>query len=351
MLTDNTRAARPMVFDSIDEMLALESLRSLTGLEIKAVERDPYVVAHRSANELFQIRLETNAGTIRLILKEFQPQRDWVMRLTHDVLTREAMLYVHGLYARMPPEIVTPVIAAARHGDTWANLMLDVSSDLLPLNVVTSSEDARLLITHLAALHAHFWDDPELQNPALGLSSLEDFLTVLAPARVQAEIQAGRAHPVMELAARGWSMFETSAPSDVVETIHSFQKHPERLRDKLVHLPKTLVHGDYKLPNLGLDRRQRAIVLDWQDATAGFGALDLGYFLALNARWLPFDLPVLVDIYVAALGAHGYTVSSHSVDLALVAGGALRLLWLMSLDDHNNSEWWYDLIRRVAAQF
>lgn len=351
MLTDHTRAAPPMVFDSVAEMLTLESLRNLTGLEIKAVERQPYVVAHRSANELFQIRLETDAGPTRLILKEFQPQRDWVMRLTHDFLTREAMLYVHGVYAQMPPEIVTPVIAAARHGDTWANLMLDVSSDLLPLNVMTSPGNTRLLITHLAALHAHFWSSSELQNPALGLSSLEDFLTVLSPARVQAEIQAGHAHPVMELAARGWSVFGTGAPPDVVETIQSWQNNPEWLLDRLALLPKTLVHGDYKLPNLGLDRRQHAIVLDWQDATAGFGALDLGYFLALNARWLPFDLPVLVDTYIAALAAHGYTVSSRSVDLALVAGGAFRLLWLMSLNDHDNSEWWYDSIRRVAARF
>lgn len=349
MLTESKPETPPMVFDSIEAMLAPDALRDLTGLSVTGVERLPFIVAHRSANELHQIWLETDAGGRRLILKVFQPRRDWVMRLTHDTLTREAMLYVHGVYTQMPPEIVVPVIAAARHDDTWANLMLDVSADLLPLNTMQSQMNARRLVKHLAAIHARFWNSPALQNPALGLSSLEDFLTVLAPARVQAEINAGNAHPVMDMAARGWQKFAASAPTDVVGIIQGFQNHPGWMLAELERHPKTLVHGDYKLPNLGLDRSGRAIVLDWQDATSGPGMLDLGYFLALNAGWLPFDLSGLVEMYAGALSAQGHAVSAREIDLGLVAGGALRLLWLMWLNDQNDLEWWYDLIRRVAA--
>src|SRR5258705_8777956 len=101
-------------------MLAPKALSALLGVQVNSVTRQSFEVAHRSANALYEILLETDAGRSRLILKEFQPQRDWVMRLTHDALTREAMLFVHGIYARMPSQIVVPMIAVARHGETWA---------------------------------------------------------------------------------------------------------------------------------------------------------------------------------------------------------------------------------------
>lgn len=361
-------------------MLAPDALSQLLGVHVHSVTQQPYEVAHRSANELQQVWIETDAGRSRLILKQFQPTRDWVMRLTHDTLTREAMLFVHGIYVRMPGEIVVPVIAAARTGTTWATLMYDVSPELLPLNQMLESDAARVLIQHLAALHAHFSNDPALENPALGLSSLQDFLTILSPRRVQDELDAGRTHPVLEMAARGWEHFDAAAPEDVRCIIHDLQNEPAPLLQVLKTLPQTLVHADYKIPNLGvalpsptssspreippaLQRRNeltshrppriddgaRTIVLDWQDATRGAGVMDLGYFLALNARWLPFGHAEAIEIYTTALTARGHTVSPREIQIGLLAGGALRLLWLMVLNQQNDLNWWYDLCRATIS--
>lgn len=351
-----------IIFDSIAEMLALDALSELLAARVKSIRREALNVAHLSGNELREILVETDAGQTRLILKQFHPSRDWVMRLTHDTLTREAMLFSNGFYARMPQEIFVPVLAIARSGETWATLMRDVSAELLPANQPLSQHNAQLLLEHLAALHAHFWDDAALQNPALGLSSLQDFLTILSPARVQAEIDAGRTNVVMEMAARGWQEFFTRAPNDVRETIRALQENPAALLRELEAMPQTLVHGDYKLDNLGISRARDCfvtksvprnddtctVVLDWQDAARGAGVLDLGYFLVLNARWLPFSKEDAIEMYRNALNARGHSVTSREIEIGLLAGGALRLLWSLILNQQNQLDWWYDLVRRTA---
>lgn len=346
-----------IIFDSISEMLTPDALSELLGARVDAVSLQPFEVQHRSANVLREIWAQAEGGRVRLILKEFQPKRDWVMRLTHDTLTREAMLFVHGIYAQMPPGIVVPVIAAARNRDTWATLMRDVSAELVTPDRMVEVADARVLLENLAALHAHFWNRAELQNPALGLSSLYDFLTILAPARVQAEMEAGRAHPVLEMAVRGWKQFDESAPTDVREIIHMHQASLAPLMQELDAMPRTLVHSDYKLDNLGIARRPSGlpdrsvpatVMLDWQDATRGAGVMDLGYFLALNARRLPFSNEEAMQIYMRAIGARGQWVTRRQIEIGLLAGGALRLLWLMALNQPTELDWWYDLVRRVG---
>lgn len=346
---------QPLIFDSVDAMLAHDALSHLLNARVHLVKRQLFSVAHRSANELYEIWVQSDAKLTRLILKRFHPTRDWVMRLTHDTLTREAMLYTNRIYARMPREIQVPVIAAARDGDSWATLMYDVSTELFPANRTLTLHNARRLLDHLAALHAQFWNDASLQNRSLGLSTLEDFLTILSPARVQAEIDTGHSHPVLEMAARGWKDFHASAPRDVQGIIRVFQENPASLLSELQQLPQTLVHGDYKLDNLGIADandspnpiESHTIVLDWQDATRGVGAMDLGYFLALNARWLPFSKEDAMEIYRKSSAARGNPISTREVEIGLLAGGALRLLWLMILNQQNDLDWWYDLVRRV----
>lgn len=336
------------IFESIDAMLAPEVLSALLSVRVRAVTRQPLEVAHRSANAHYEILLETDAGRSRLILKEFQPQRDWVMRLTHDTFTREAMLFVHGIYAQMPAQIIVPMIAVARHGGTWATLLHDISSELLPSDRMLLPDDARFLLENLAALHAHFWNDRNLENNALGLSSLEDFVTILSPARVKEEIRAGRDHPVLEMAVRGWVRFEQTAPKDVVKVVGALQEKPTLMLDILEKMPPTLLHGDFKLGNLGIYATGETIALDWQDATRGAGVLDLGYFVTLNAQWLPFGKTEALEIYRQAMQAYGHSISMGDIELGLIVGGALRLMWLMILNDNRDLAWWYDLICRNA---
>lgn len=345
-----TNSMSKYVFNSLQEMLSPRGLGELLGRSIDRLERHPFQVAHLSGNRLEKIIAWGDGAQTSLVLKRFDISQDWVMRLTHDDLVREVALYRHGVYAQLPQGIFVPVIGAARDDDTWASLMLDVSDALPPAAAtIVSEEDAKAWLGHLAVLHSSFWNDAVLQNPGLGLSSLEDFLTILAPARVQHEIEAGRANPVLNMAARGWAQFATDAPDEVLKIVQSLQENPTPLLDELAALPQTLVHGDYKLANLGIYRSgkdARSVVLDWQDAARGAGVLDLGYFLALNAARFPFSKAQAIETYRTALQTYGHNVSSREMQLGLLAGGAMRLLWLMVANKQNDLEWWYDLVRQ-----
>lgn len=356
-------------------MLAPESLSSILGEPVARVTRQPLDVRHLSGNHLERITAGlapdprrgegevTGAPKTRqrsLVLKRFD-RRDWVMRLTHDDAVREVALFRGGLFGRLPQSCRAPILAAARDGDSWASLMADVSPALAPALVpVVDADDARAWLVCLAELHARFWNDASLARRELGLASLEDFVTILSPERVQGELEAGRTHPVLEMAARGWRAFDQSAPPDVRAIIHKFQRDPAELLDILTAMPQTLVHGDFKLANLGMSYepggQRRAIILDWQDAARGPGVLDLGYFLALDAARLTLSEEQAAAVYRDALTARGFAVSARELDVGLLAGGALRLLWRMT--NHAQSvrpgqarareelEWWYDLVRR-----
>jgi hypothetical protein len=243
-----------------------------------------------------------------------------------------------------------PMIAAVYDGAKGALLMRDVSGGLLEQEQRLALWEARVLIERLAALHLQFWNDPRLSDPALGLATLEDFVTIFAPARIRGELSAGRGHPVLERALAGWERFEQKAPDDVRRIVKTIMENPAALLTRLEALPRTLVHGDYKLGNLGLERTGSgaAIVLDWQDATLGTPFLDLGYLLALNARLLPFSKPEAIELYTAGLGHKGRAISQEDQDLALTAGGPLRLLWLLVSGPAEELEWWYEMIRRAS---
>ncbi len=227
--------------------------------------------------------------------------------------------------------------------------MHDISAELVLLNVVLPEDVAVTLIEHLAALHAHFWNEAALDDATLGLSSLRDFVTILSPARVQHELDLGQTQPVMQLAARGWQQFAVTAPPVVCEIIGALQQDPAPLLAYLSQMPQTLVHGDYKTANLGISRVEipSTYVLDWQDAARGPGVLDLGYLLVLNSRWLPFSQERAIEIYTDALQARGCKVSRQDIEIGILAGGALRLLWLM-VNSGQDLNWLYESIRRAG---
>lgn len=343
------------VYESVDELLEPRTLAGLLGVPVQGVERVLYDVPHMSGNRLERVIVAGEGEPITLVLKCFDAERDWVMRLTHDDLVREVTLYRNGVYAGLPKLLDVPMIAAARDGGTWVSLMRDVSDTLPPAALPTvAAEDAETWLKHLALLHGHFWNDAALTRPELGLSSLYDFLTILSPARVRGELDAGRGHPVLEMAAKGWAKFDAEAPSDVRDIVHDWQNDPAPLLAELEALPQTLVHGDFKLANLGIATEpsgaRRSVILDWQDATRGAGVLDLGYFLALNGLRLPILKTDAIAMYKRALAEQGLKVSTKEIELGLVAGGALRLLWLMVTTGQRDVGWWYEVVRRVAAR-
>lgn len=354
------------VFDSVQALLSPAALGELIGARVLEITREPLRVEHFSGSRLEKIRLSHAQGALSLILKQFSYERDWVMRLTHDLAVREVALYRTGIYARMPQSVEVPVLAVARAGETWASLMNDVSPALIPAEPpVVPVPVLADCIRALAAVHARFMDDPVLEDPALGLSTLDDFISILSPAVVRRELDAGRAHPVLEYADAGWARFFDRAPASIADGLRELQNDPAPLLHALASGPRTLLHGDFKFSNLGLKGMGEAsgvIVLDWQDAAAGPPLLDLGYFLAVSGPRLALPPEDIVGLYRGLLEANGAAgavdLVGRDVDLGLLAGGALRLMWQKALaldladaDQRERAqsqfEWWSELVLRA----
>ena len=274
----------PLIFASVDKMLSAAGLAPIADGAVTSLERMPLDVAHFSGNTLERVVVRVAGTERRLVLKRFSIERDWIMSLTHDHAVREVALYRHGIYARMPSVCYVPIVAVARDGESWASLMDDVSAGL-PADGPLKLDDLRRYLTHLAAVHAQFMADETLRDPALGLSSLRDFVQILAAPTVQTECAEGRANPVLEAARRGWQIFAEVAPPEAVQIVEELAREPEPLLALLERTPHTLIHGDFKAANLGCwppapspqaadpIEATRTIMLDWQDAARGPGLL------------------------------------------------------------------------------
>jgi hypothetical protein len=367
--------AEPLIFDTVTQMISAAGLSLISGMPITAVERVPLQVAHYSGNTLERVTAHVQATERQFVLKRFSIERDWIMRLTHDQAVREVALFRHGIYARLPEVCYVPIVAAARDDDSWASLMTDVSAGLAPADDgPLTLDELRRYLSHLAALHARFLGDDSLRDPALGLSSLRDFMLILAPTTVRAECVQGRGHAVLEAAARGWNVCAEIAPPAVMRIVEQLERDPQPLIALIEHMPQTLIHGDFKAANLGvwppntgridhLDGLTRTIMLDWQDAAYSAPLLDLGYFLAISAMRLPVTKDAAIELYHEALACCGYSYPQQTWerdrDLGLLAGGALRLLWQKALGtqaadpilrqrQHEEVRWWCDLTLRAS---
>jgi len=361
------------LFASVEEMLSPNGLARILGGQVESVEVGPLDVEHYSGNTLEQVRVRRGGATTSFVLKRFSLEHDWIMRLTHDYAVREVALFRGGVFRRLPGECWVPIVAAARNGQSWTSLMVDVSDFLIPSSLAPLPiHDLRRYLNHLAAAHARFMGDESLLEPALGLSSLEDFILILSAPTVRREVEQGRTHVVLEMAVRGWEIFEAVAKPEAVQVIKNAQQDLGPLLRALAHSPHTLVHGDFKLANLGswsqpLPRETgeglRTIMLDWQDATCGPPLLDIAYFLAVNSTRLPVSKGEAVRMYRASLAAHGYAytdeVWARDLGVGLLAGGAMRLGWQKALGTQSedlaartkgNGElrWWSEQIVRAG---
>ena len=69
-------------------------------------------------------------------------------------------------------------------------------------------------------------------------------------------------HPVPGFPLAAWDRFGDVVPADVAEIVLAFVDEPAPLVDALARRPTTLIHGDLKLSNVGLDS-DRVVLVDW----------------------------------------------------------------------------------------
>jgi thiamine kinase-like enzyme len=114
--------------------------------------------------------------------------------------------------------------------------------------------------------------------------------------------------------------------------------------------PQTLVHGDWKLGNLGSHPDGRTILLDWDRVSRGPATLDLAWYIAVNCDRLARSKDAVIELYRGRLEAHGIDTEGWfqpQLDLALV-GAFLQLGWSKVGGDPQELGWWEERLLAAA---
>lgn len=329
----------PEVLGSVDQLLAgvtaCEELeapgKSGARLERVRIDGEPYVV------------------------KYLDHDRDWSLRAAGVPGSATVELWRRGILHDLPAEIAQPIVAVAQ--DTArpalaAILMHDVGAWLVPAldDPIGVEQNARFL-DHLAALHVAFWET----DRDIDVVSAEDRYLELSPRMAAAEAVLGQDHLVPRLVAQGWPLLESVAPKTaavVVPLVHE----PGPLLEALATTPQTLVHGNWKLDNLGTDPTdgaERTILLDWETPGRGAGTADLAWYLAINCRRLPISKEKAIDAYRASLERRGIDTGpwwERQLDLALL-GAMVQFGWEKALGGYDDElAWWEERAVRGAAR-
>jgi hypothetical protein len=283
---------------SLDELLAPETLTRLCHERVSSVVQRPFSRGHSASGSNF-LAVETNDGHGPMfVVKLSSPATDWIVRGTADLHGREMLVWARGLLDQLPPEITHPVLACARDGAGWAILMRDVSEDLFADamgETPISQGDHWRYLDALAALHAKFWDQTERADPALGFCTPWHRYTIFSPAT--GEREATHPNEVVRWIQEGWDLFWTLVEPEVASLVRQLLADPAPLCAAMARYPQTLVHGDPRGSNLGIEHAggSRVILIDWQLAGPGAAGEDVAWYLAN----LGIQAPVANDISIA----------------------------------------------------
>jgi hypothetical protein len=316
---------RPRVTASLDELLE------------GASTREPLVHGDAKSGARFE---RVRIGGRDYVLKHVRRDDDWIMRATGDLAYRTVRVWSSGLLDSVPECIDHTVAGAAITDDGAALLMRDVSQWLVPEGDLPIPLDQHLrFLDHMAALHAAFWD----WDDQLGLTPLSSRYLWFAPCVIECERARGFPDAVPRIMDEGWQRFPSVAPR-AAEVVMPLLDDPDPLIGALESTPHTLLHGDWKLGNLGSHPDGRTILVDWAVPGAGPACADLAWYVALNRKRLPEGQSKedAVVAYRQALEQHGVDTGPWwEQQLAVCLLGALvQFGWEKAFDESEELAWW-----------
>lgn len=315
-------------------------LASVEELLAGATRREPMKTADSKSGARFE---RVVIGGERFVVKHLHVDDDWIQRCTGDLACRPLVVWRSGILDALPPEIDHAICNVAsglgRHGWGAALLMRDVGPWLVPEgDGALAPGQEETFVEHMAALHAAFWGFRD----SIGLMPLATRYMALGPELAVIESGLAPAEQVPPLVARGWEALQSLAPrvaAGVLELVHA----PWPLVDALGSVPTTLVHGDWKLGNLGTLPDGRTVLLDWAVPGAAPGLVDVGWYLAINSARLGRPKEAVLAAYRAALERRGISCREwweEAVDLCLL-GAFCQLGWNKALDGPGPElAWW-----------
>jgi hypothetical protein len=277
------------------------------------------------------------------VVKYLHVDDDWLQRISGDLCCHPVAVWRSGVLDKLPDCIDHAVVAMAaglgRNGWGAAVLMRDVGPWLVPEGDAPVPLEQHLrFMDHMAALHVQFWgwtDDASL---------LPRTHRHLFSCQTNIDTELARPDPAADpqIMGPGWQRF--AATSALAGPVGELRRNPWPVVDALERLPQTLLHGDWKMGNLGSHPDGRTILLDWAIPGRGCGTSELAWYLALNAARLPHPKDDAITAYRGALERHGIDTASWwdaAVDLALL-GALVQFGWEKALGDRGELAWWED---------
>jgi len=354
---------------SIEAMIHPETLSVALGQSVNSARLAPFTIAGWSATGSDFLGVHVNQEQQpSLVVKRMSMEWDWLMHTTGDIHARSVMAWAHGLLDQMPSEIDTTVIACAYDGAGQAILMYNVTEALLSGDDRLSESQNEIVLNAMASLHATFWEDAVLRNPALGLCSLADFITHTAPDKCERLLGILPDTEVVNIMLGGWRLLPAFVDRDVANLLTSLARDPSILVAALDAYPRTLVHGDLRVANIGVpaDQPQRAIFLDLARLSPAPPAIDLAYYLVTSNSSLPVSPEKTMEIYEERLAQRLGSRFDESwwqpqLELCLLASflpiSCFKAWFAAQLQDASERaeaqasfDWWSEHVRRAAKR-
>lgn len=267
-------AAKYTVFDSLEELLAPETLSALLAKTITYVEVQP-MNGHGGLAGGHLSYVKTNAG--RLVLKQMSIDSDWIMFASDDQQCRSVTLWQYGILDQLLPYAQHKIITCARDGNGWVILMHDLTGSTFSWETSLTFELVTTFLDTLARLHATFWNKTDIADPTLGICTPKQLLeqSALPVARKYPNYPTS---PIPGWVCEGWATLPELLEPDVTAKLHKLIEDPQPLYDTLQRYPSTLLHGDYRIDNLAY-HEGLPVLLDWQESSYTVMTTDLAWLI------------------------------------------------------------------------
>jgi hypothetical protein len=316
---------------SIASLTDAAALSGVLGCEVTEVRVESLSGIGFSSAALTRVEVrDASRESHRLVLKRTRPADDWLAARTGDTRGREAQLLLEPSLAGVWSVFRSPYLACAVDAGEVGLLMTDVGDGLLPdVREPLSAAQEHRLLDALARLHARYWD--------ADLSEVEwlirpaHWCDLLAPVPEGDQVRAPLPPLLRDAVPHGWDVALNRLPA---ATAADMTRAGSEWQDLWRGLPHALVHGDAKVANFAIVGGDVA-AFDWALAGAAPCAVDVGWYLAVNASRLTAAKEQVLAAYRALLErARGVALPdplwAQLEDVAVVTG-ARALLWSKAL--------------------
>lgn len=342
-------------FDTIADLTNPELLCNVTG-PIATINSEPFSAIGFSHSGFHRVEVILQTGLRRkFILKQTNIKADWLSHRTNDQVGREGALLNEKRLAKIWSYIHCPYVAVAQEDGFTALLMDDFSDYLFPDVREPLAETAEdIIVDAIASVHALFWKSPEIKKLSW-LAGPHDYLRMLGPGEHVQDKNCPPPDKLRTIMTEGWKTALQFLPTAVANYL---TRPPNEVFDPWRDLPMTLLHGDVKVANMAIIPGDKVVLFDWPAVGCAPCAMELGWYLAVNASRITRTKEKFIAKYKHYLEAHlQFNIEKETwpriTQLAVITG-AMMLLWskafALQSGSHQASkewEWWKNQLERA----